>query len=147
LSTPLRTRSEQAAPTSAPDDPITDPATIHHRFCEACNAGDLDRLVELYEHGAVIVERTGELAEGSEAIREHLSNLLAMQPAMTILDSNAVIAGELAQLSSHWRCVAATPDGSTVELEYHGSELARHQPDGSWRLVIDNPWGAAAAGA
>lgn len=122
------------------------PAAIHRRFCEACNAGDLDGLVELYEPGAVIVERTGERREGTEAIREHLAGLLSMRPAMTILDSRTVIAGDLAQLSSHWQATAVAPDGSGVELEYHGSELARHQPDGSWRLVIDNPWGAASIG-
>ena len=140
MRTSTRTTSERA--TSGANDPITDPATIHDRFCEGCNAGDLARLVELYEPDAVIVERTGQLMEGTEAIREHLSNLLSMQPAMTILDSRTVVAGDLAQLSSHWQCAAVAPDGSHVELEYHGSELARHQPDGSWRLVIDNPWGA-----
>jgi ketosteroid isomerase-like protein len=95
----------------------------------------------------VIVERTGERKEGTEAIREHLRNLLSLEPAMTILNSRAVIAGEFAQLSSHWQATAVAPDGSAVELEYHGSELARRQPDGSWRLVIDNPWGATSTSA
>jgi uncharacterized protein (TIGR02246 family) len=144
MSTPTQTTSAQGQ-TAEAGDPIADPATIHDRFCQACNARNLDRLVDLYESDAVIVERTGELAQGTGAIREHLSNLLSMQPAMTILHSRTVIAGELAQLSSHWRSTAVAPDGSTVELEYHGSELARHQPDGSWRLLIDNPWGAAAS--
>jgi uncharacterized protein (TIGR02246 family) len=144
--TPLTT-SEQTRPTAGAGGPIADPAAIHDRFCEACNAGDLDRLVELYESDAVIVERTGERKEGTEAIREHLRNLLSLEPAMTILNSRAVIAGEFAQLSSHWQATAVAPDGSAVELEYHGSELARRQPDGSWRLVIDNPWGATSTSA
>jgi uncharacterized protein (TIGR02246 family) len=124
------------------DDPINDPAAIHQRFCEACNAGELDRLLNLYEPDAVIVERTGEIIQGTAAIRHHLSGLLAMRPAMRILDSKAIVVGELAQLSSHWQCTVIAPDGSAAQLEYHGSELSRRQPDGTWLLAIDNPWGA-----
>jgi uncharacterized protein (TIGR02246 family) len=146
MSTTTQTTSDQHVPTAGAEDPITDPAAIHQRFCEACNAAELERLLTLYEHDAVIVERTGEITRGIGAIREHLSGLLAMQPAMRILNSKTVVAGEVAQLSSHWRCEVVAPDGSTAHLEYHGSELSRRQPDGSWRLVIDNPWGAESTG-
>jgi uncharacterized protein (TIGR02246 family) len=131
------------AATGQADGTIRDPDSLHERFCEACNAGQLDRLLDLYEPGAVIVEPTGELSEGTEAIREHLSKLLAMRPSMQILGSRTVVAGDVAQSSSHWHCDAVAPDGSPVHLEFHGSELSRRQPDGSWRLVVDNPWGAA----
>jgi ketosteroid isomerase-like protein len=53
--------------------------------------------------------------------------------------SICIVAGDLAESSSHWRCDATTPDGTPVQLEYRGSELARRQPDGSWRIIIDNP--------
>ncbi len=122
---------------------LRDPQALHERFCEACNAGDLDSVLGLYEPQAVIAERSGELTVGSAAIRDHIVKLVAMQPVMRILSSRTVVSGELAQSSSHWRCEATAPDGSRVQLEYHGSELARRQPDGSWRIVIDNPWGAA----
>jgi uncharacterized protein (TIGR02246 family) len=126
---------------------LQDVDAIHEQFCEACNGGDLDRLLRLYEPDAVIVERTGELTEGANAIRDHLSRLLAMRPTMRILASRWVIAGDLAQGSSQWRCDAVAPDGSPVRLEFHGSELARRQPNGGWRLLIDNPWGAASSDA
>jgi ketosteroid isomerase-like protein len=122
---------------------LRDPEALHDRFCEACNAGDLNGLLALYEPGAVIAERTGELTAGSDAIRDHIYKLLALQPTMRILRSRTVISGELAQSSSHWQCDATTPDGTSLQLEYHGSELSRRQPDGSWRIVIDNPWGAS----
>jgi uncharacterized protein (TIGR02246 family) len=132
--------TEQAFPTTVG---VADPATLHEHFRQACNSGDLEALLALYEPQAIIRERTGELTIGSDAIREHLFKLLAMQPAMEILASKTVVAGELAQSSSHWRCDATAPDGTALQLEYRGSELARRQPDGSWRIVIDNPWGAA----
>lgn len=122
---------------------IRDPETLHSRFCEACNTCDLDGLLALYEPDAVIAERTGELTVGTDAIRQHLQALLAMKPAMEIVSSRTVVAGVLALNSSQWRCQAVGPDGSSVEMECHGSELTRRQGDGSWRIAIDNPWGAA----
>jgi uncharacterized protein (TIGR02246 family) len=145
MTSTTQTQTEQQRPAvSSGGEAIRDPASMHTRFCHACNAGELDTLLNLYEPEAVIVEPTGEFSQGTDAIREHLSKLLAMQPSMRILGSRTVIAGDLAQSSSHWRCEAVAPDGSPMRLEHYGSELARRQADGSWRLVVDNPWGAAA---
>ena len=118
------------------------PADKHRYFAEACNSGDIEKLLAMYESDAIVVERNGALTRGTAAIREHLEKLLAMKPTMQILASTAVVNGELAQLSSWWRCTATAPDGSPIAIESHGSELDRRQPDGSWRIVIDNPWGA-----
>ena len=50
--------------------------------------------------------------------------------------------GDLALLSSRCQAVMNAPDGSQFSVEARGSELARRQPDGTWRLAIDNPGGA-----
>ena len=120
------------------------PADKHRYFAEACNSGDIETLLAMYEPDAIVVERTGALTQGTTAIREHLERLLSLKPTMEIVASTAVVNGNLAQLSSSWRCTATAPDGSAVELEFRGSELDRRQPDGTWRIVIDNPWGADA---
>jgi uncharacterized protein (TIGR02246 family) len=139
--------TEMTTPSQSPppaEQAIRDPASICERFCRACNADDIEQLLALYEPGAVIVERTGELSRGTAAVREHLSKLLAMRPKMHILSSKTVIAGDLAQDTHHWRCDATAPDGTAIQLESHGADLLRRQGDGSWRVVIDNPWGAPA---
>jgi uncharacterized protein (TIGR02246 family) len=115
---------------------------LHGLFADACNRGDLAALEHLYEPDATVIERSGERTEGIEAIKQHLAQLVGMQPRMRIEGSRAYATGELALLSSHWVAEATTPDGSPVRMEFHGSELARRQPDGTWRLVLDNPWGA-----
>ena len=120
------------------------PADKHRYFVEACNAGDIEKLLAMYEHDAIVVERTGALTQGTAAIREHLESLIALKPTMEIMASTAVVNGDLAQLSSWWRCTATAPDGTPITLESHGSELDRRQPDGSWLIVVDNPWGADA---
>ena len=35
------------------------------------------------------------------------------------------------------------PDGEPVRLEASNADVLRRQTDGSWRFVIDNPWGTA----
>ena len=33
------------------------------------------------------------------------------------------------------------PDGEPVRLAARNADVLRRQADGSWRFVIDNPWG------
>lgn len=120
-----------------------EPQDIHRRFADAVSNGDINALADLYEPGATVIERDGQRTEGIQAIRQHLEHLLAMKPTMTIKASSVHCQGQLALLSSHWTANATIPDGSSVQMEFHGSELARQQPDGTWRLILDNPWGAA----
>ena len=45
------------------------------------------------------------------------------------------------QLFSDWTLSAADPDGNAIELAGRTSDVARRQPNGSWLMMIDNPWG------
>ncbi|HZU14830.1 MAG TPA: nuclear transport factor 2 family protein [Chloroflexota bacterium] len=118
------------------------PEDIHQLFAEGVNAGDVDALVTLFETDATVIEQTGERTEGCDRIRTHLEHLVALRPVMRIEASVAHRQGDLALLSSRWTASATTPDGKPVEMEFHGSEIARLQSDGNWRLMLDNPWGA-----
>ena len=121
----------------------TTPEAIHQQFAAGVSSADVDALMALYESEATVIERDGSRTEGGAAIKEHLAHLLAMKPVMTIKASRVHRTGDLALLSSHWAATATAPDGSPIQMEFHGSELARQQPDGDWRLVLDNPWGTA----
>jgi uncharacterized protein (TIGR02246 family) len=118
------------------------PEDIHQQFAEAVNAGDVDALMALFEPDATVIEQTGERTEGVDRIREHLEQLVALRPVMKIEASRAYRKGDLALLSSRWTATATAPDGTPVTMEFHGSEIAHRQPEGSWRLMLDNPWGA-----
>jgi ketosteroid isomerase-like protein len=135
-------RSAESLQTNPAAAPIRDPARIHAYFADRANARDIEALHAAYEPGAIIVERNGELSVGSQAVWAHLENLLSMKPVMRIVGSKTVVSGDLAQLSSHWTGDVTMPDGTSLHMESTGSELARRQPDGTWRVVIDNPWGA-----
>jgi uncharacterized protein (TIGR02246 family) len=120
---------------------IQNPQDTHRLFAEAANSGDIERLVSFYEPEAVIVERNGELSVGTAAIRSHIQHLLALHPVMQIQTSRTFGTADLALLCSRWTATVTTPDGTEAKMDCRGSEILRRQPDGSWCLVVDNPWG------
>ena len=49
-------------------------------------------------------------------------------------------AGDLALVVGVWS-FTGTRDGAPVELSARNADVLRRQADGTWRFVIDNPWG------
>jgi ketosteroid isomerase-like protein len=112
------------------------PEAIHAKVESAFNAGDLEGLVALYETDALMVTPEGD-ATGLDAIRGNWERLLALEATMTLSTSYAIRNGDLALLRNDYLV-------SGPGLEFRGSttEVARLQGDGSWRYVIDHPFGA-----
>lgn len=101
-------------------------------------AGDLDGLMDLYEDAAVFTNAQG-VHRGSEAIRDVLAGYPSTGASITMKDSVAFEAGDLALV--HWSWTMNFPDGR--EAQGATAEVLRRQPDGSWRFLIDNPDGPA----
>jgi ketosteroid isomerase-like protein len=51
----------------------------------------------------------------------------------------------LALTQGWWRLVGTSEDGGQVELTGRGAMVSRCRPDGSWRIVLDNPMAASEA--
>lgn len=114
-------------------------------FASAINAGDLDQLCGFYAADAVFV--TGPdtpVASGSDAIREVLAGFLANRPHMDFEHIYLHQAGDTALARGRWRLSHTDPDGTATVVEGQSVEVLRRQPDGSWRYVIDHPWGGDA---
>jgi len=117
------------------------PEDCDRLFAEGVNAGDADAVVALYEEGACFVQREG-VAIGPTAIRPLILRMLAAKPRLTCNVRKVVRAGEdLALLYNDWSLSSAGPDGQTVERTGKALELVRRQADGTWRYVIDDPYG------
>lgn len=115
------TASPEPAPAMQPED-------LGAFFLERANDGDVEGLVALYEPDAVLAFPPGRLATGHEEIRAVYAELLAGRPAFSSAGQHPVIRhGDLALTSTR-----LPGGGATVEV-------ARRQPDGSWRWVIDQP--------
>ncbi len=115
------------------------PEEVHRLFSDALNAGQIDALMALYEPGASLVPEPGQLVTGTEAIRRALGAFLAMKPTITVGTRKSIQAGDIALLYSTWSLRGTGPDGKAVTMAGQGTEVVRQQPDGTWRLVVDNP--------
>ncbi len=121
--------------------PARTPEELLQRIAETFSAHDVEGAVALYEPNATLVAQPGQVVTGTEAIREVLSGLLGMRPRFDLKVSKAFEADDTALIFSDWTLSATDPDGNAVEMAGQGSDVARRQADGSWLMVIDNPWG------
>lgn len=107
--------------------PAEQPEDLSRLFVERANAGDVEGLVALYEPGAVLAFPAGQVTVGADAIRRVYTELLATRPTFALGDIRpALHNGDLALTSTR------TAAGATVEV-------ARRQPDDTWRWIIDQP--------
>jgi uncharacterized protein (TIGR02246 family) len=98
-------------------------------------------LVALYEPEASFNPEPGQVVTGTQAIREALGNFLAMNPKLTLETKNLNQTNDIALTSANWHLTATGPDGNPVDMRGQSVEVSRRQPDGTWRFVIDNPFG------
>ncbi len=117
------------------------PEIVHEEFEERLNAGDLEGLCALYEPEAVMVERDGRLLRGLPAIRANLAGLLSIKPRITIERTHTIGTGDVAVLVSTWVVAGTGPDGKPISDSGRTYDTVRRRPDGTWRVVVDNPWG------
>jgi uncharacterized protein (TIGR02246 family) len=132
--------SDRQAPATA--DPR--PETVIERFSELLAEGDLDAMVELYEPDATFAPQPGTQVTGRAAIRDALAAFLAVKPRMTGQIEKVLRAGDTALVANRWNLSGTAPDGSPVEMAATSADVLRRRSDGSWGIVIDDPWGAAA---
>jgi ketosteroid isomerase-like protein len=51
------------------------------------------------------------------------------------------MAADLALVTSEWSFNGTGPEGKSVNIASIARDVLRQQPDGTWRVIIDNPWG------
>lgn len=127
------------ATAAAPRTRITDPAQIHGAFMAAVNARDVEAVLALYDTDGVAVELDGSECSGPAAMRAMVEGLVG---AITHIEGSTrklFVVGDVALGSGSWTAQVALPDGTTIEQRGTTAEVSRRQPDGTWRLVIDDP--------
>lgn len=119
------------------------PEDVHRLWEEYFVAGNLDALVSLYEPDAAFVAQSGAFVTGRRAIREVLAGFIAVRRSFDLEIGRAVKTGDLALLVSSWK-LEGEQRGEPYETSGRTADIVRRQPDGSWRLVIDSPYGEGA---
>jgi ketosteroid isomerase-like protein len=80
-------------------------------------------------------------ARGINAIRKALAECVAMKPTIQFTTRRVVQVQDTALLVADWRFHGTAADGGDVSTSGTSIEVARRQPDGSWRYLIDLPYG------
>ncbi len=119
------------------------PEEVHHAFAQAFGSGDLDAVVAPYEMRAALVPGSGQLVRGHDAIRASLAEFLANRLRFSLQLEQVVQADDIALLVSSWTMTSTTPAGDSIAWSGRTSDVVRRQQDGTWRLVIDHPYGGA----
>ena len=113
------------------------PQQVLQSIVDGINAGNLDALMTLYESEV----QPGNLAHGLPAVRQALAGFIAMKGKLNLKVTRVLEVGDLALVAGVWSFTGTGQDGAPVELTAKNADVLRRQPDGSWRFVIDNPWG------
>lgn len=109
-------------------EPARRPEDLSDFFLKRANAGDVEGVVALYEPDAVLAFPPGQLTRGHEQIREIYRDFFATAPVLgSAGQMPAIVNGDIALTTTR------LPGGGAT------TEIARRQPDGSWRWVIDQP--------
>ena len=117
------------------------PEEVLKSIVNGINTGNLDNLISLYEPEAAFATEPGSLVHGLTGIREALASFLAMKVTIDLKVTRVLEASGLALVTSDWSFTGTDPDGKAVQHAGKSADVLRRQADGSWRFVIDNPWG------
>jgi uncharacterized protein (TIGR02246 family) len=117
------------------------PEECDRLFAEAFSAGDVEAILALYEPGAKFVPQSGQAAIQGDALKQVLEQFLSLKATFDIQTESILQTSDIALLRSTWKLIGTAPDGQRVEMANRSIEVVRKQNDGTWKYVIDNPFG------
>jgi uncharacterized protein (TIGR02246 family) len=117
------------------------PEQVLESIVRGINSGDLDSLTTLYESDAAFATEPGNLAHGGAGVREALAGFISMNGTLDLEVTRVLEVDDLALVLGVWTFNGMGPDGEPVRLAARNADVLRRQADGTWRFVIDNPWG------
>ncbi|MEC3914911.1 YybH family protein [Nocardia sp. CDC160] len=108
----------------------------------ALGEGRVADAASLYEPDAVFFysPNTGPVT-GRDEIRSALADLAAIHPVLRNDVLRTVIAGNIATVVNAWRIDGTRPDGQPIAMSATSTDVMRRRTDGSWGILIDDPWG------
>jgi ketosteroid isomerase-like protein len=112
----------------------------------AFHAGDVDGIMRTYEAGAVVVGEPGSRVRGDAQLRAMFAGFIAAKARFSFAGHEVIEAGDLALHLTPWTMTGVGPDGAAITSAGLSIAVLRRGPDGTWRMVIDDPFGDAIMG-
>ncbi len=105
------------------------PEDLTRLFVERANAGDIDGMLDLYEPDAVMAFPPGSQTAGRADLRALFEQMVAARPTFQPeAPLPTLIVADLALTATRARDEAGAR-----------AQVARRQPDGTWKRVLDRP--------
>lgn len=118
---------------------ISHPNELHQAFMQATNAKDLDAGLDLYADDGLAINIDGTQSLGRDAIEVMLTGLFGAMESIEGSTRKVYVNGDIALTSATWVGRVKQPDGSIEVMSGTTVEVSVRQPDGSWKMVIDDP--------
>jgi ketosteroid isomerase-like protein len=115
------------------------PEELHRLFVECVNAHNIDGLLALYEQDSTVADLEGRPLRGIDSLRAFLLGFLSAVKQIDGATRKVLVAGDIALLSSTYHATLTAYNGETTSITGTSAEVARRQPDGTWRFLIDDP--------
>jgi uncharacterized protein (TIGR02246 family) len=110
-------------------------------YVKRFNAKDIRSLMKMYESDACFVVQPGQVVDGLEKIRQSLQGFIDMNGNLQSNVKGVVKTSDLALVTTEWSFIGTKPDGKAVKIGGKATDVLRQKSDGTWRIIIDNPWG------
>jgi ketosteroid isomerase-like protein len=95
--------------------------------------GDVESLLSIYDPEAVFLNQSGELRKG-DGLREELAVLAEAKAQFDFNIKQVVQCGDITLMHTDWKVSSPRPMFALA------IEVARRQPDGTWRWLIGDPF-------
>jgi uncharacterized protein (TIGR02246 family) len=117
------------------------PKELLSSYVEKFNARDLSSLIDMYETDACFAIQVGQVINGLNNIRQGLQDFFNMNGNLESKVKKVIQTSNLALVNTEWSFKGTGPDGKPVNISGRATDVLHQQSDGTWRIIIDNPWG------
>ncbi len=118
---------------------ISHPNELHQAFMKATNDKDLDGALDLYAVDGLAINIDSTQSLGRDAIEVMLTGLFGVMESIEGTTRKIYVNGDVALTSADWKGQVRQPDGTVQTMSGTTTEVSVRQPDGSWKIVIDDP--------
>jgi ketosteroid isomerase-like protein len=115
--------------------PANSPEEICRLFQRYMSEGDVESLLSLYDPEAAFLTQSREVKKG-EGLREELTSSAFAKPQFDFNVRQVIHAGDIALMHTDWKVSSAQQQ----QMFVYAIEVARRQPDGTWRWLIGDPF-------
>ncbi|ASV38835.1 hypothetical protein CI807_22370 [Pseudomonas sp. NS1(2017)] len=107
---------------------------------------DIETALELFHTDSVMVDATGRVHSGKDAIAMELKRFFSLGLPIHSTRRHLVVSGDIALQISDWRLRGTAKDGIEIDIGGTATDVLCRRNDGIWRYIIDNPLGILSQG-